>query len=354
MQNPVSFLSQLGWRACYSQQLHLTDLERYYPARIASVHRNLLRVLSDHGELAVNMANQLRDDEPDHQATVGDWVLVEREAPRITRVLQRASLVARVAAGSQRRVQTIAANIDSLFVVTSCNGDFNLSRLERYLAMALDAHIEPVIVLTKMDLTDDARQLVSEAQAIAGQTAVVAINALHLDSAQALAPWLTTGQTVACVGSSGVGKSTLINTLSGQARLSTAAIREDDAKGRHTTTSRQLLAITGGAWLIDTPGMRELNIGAADLGMRAVFTDIEALARACRFRDCSHRDDIGCALRDAVANGSLEQRRLDNYLKLQREIATAALTVHERHERDRKFGRMHKAVMQQHRRQREP
>lgn len=347
-------LGQLGWRPFYSQQLTLEDFDVGWPARVTSVHRSMIAVLGEYGECNVTLPGNLPLDDSTAAITVGDWVLVERTAPRISRVLERASLIARMSAGTQQRLQPVAANLDTLFVVTSCNEDFNPSRLERYLAIALEAQVEPVIVLTKTDLCADTRIYTADVTRIAPQVCTVALNAMTDEASTLLAPWLTAGQSVALVGSSGVGKSTLVNTLANAGRGSiaqaTAGIREHDAKGRHTTTARQLIAMPGGAWLIDTPGMRELKVGAVEAGISAVFTDIAALARSCRFRDCSHQGDDGCALRQAVASGEVDERRVRSFLKLQREAANAARTAHERRERDRQFGRMHKAVQERHRR----
>jgi ribosome biogenesis GTPase len=294
----------------------------------------------------------MRDADDGLAVTVGDWILVEAATGRLLRVLDRQSVIARMAAGEQQRRQAIAANVDTAFVVTSCNDDFNLSRLERYLAVVLDARVAPVIVLTKVDLCPDPQGYLDEARRIAGDAAVVAVDATSADVATALGDWLGAGQTVVFIGSSGVGKSTLANSLVGETRLATAGIREDDAKGRHTTTSRQLIRMPAGAWLIDVPGMRELKIGAVTTGLRSAFEDLETLARTCRFRDCEHDQDEGCALRQAVADGSLDPRRLRSFLKLRREAARAAQAEHERRATIRRTGRIRKKSYREHCRER--
>jgi ribosome biogenesis GTPase len=345
MSSHIFSLGQLGWRACYSQQLTLHDLEASFPARIASVHRGLLTTWSERGELAVTAPIA----EP---ITVGDWVLLDAESHRLVRVLGRHTLISRLAAGTQQRSQPIAANLDTLFIVSSCNDDFNLSRLERYLAVAHEAAVQSVIVLTKADLCAEVAGLIAETNAVAPRVPVVAVNALHEASVASLLDWLLPASTVAFVGSSGVGKSTLVNTLSGVEQV-TNGIREDDSKGRHTTTARQLIAMPNDAWLIDTPGMRELKVGAVEMGIRAAFEDVEAFAMRCKFRDCTHRADVGCAVEAAIADGSLSQRRFENYLKLQREARHAQQNVRERREAERKFGKMHKALKKELRRARE-
>jgi ribosome biogenesis GTPase / thiamine phosphate phosphatase len=337
-------LQQLGWRNTYLQQLTLADLETYYPARIASVQRSGVVAWCEHGWVNLVVPRDMQRGGVGAVLTVGDWVLVERDLPRLTRRLERFSAVVRVAAGSDAQPQAIAANLDTLFVVTSCNHDFNPSRLERYMAVALDARVDAVIVLTRADLCADPSDYVRRAARSAPRAEVVALNATLPSDCRRLDPWLGAGQTVGFVGSSGVGKSTLVNALTGADLQATAGIREDDSRGRHTTTARQLIPIPGGAWLIDTPGMRELKIGAVESGVDSAFADITTLASECRFRDCGHVEDEGCALRAAVADGHLEARRLRNYLKLQREAARAARALHERRDSERRTGKLYKAI----------
>jgi ribosome biogenesis GTPase len=337
-------LQQLGWRPAFAQRLTLEDLERGYPARVSAVHRSGPIVLSERGEASVLLP---RFDTP---ITVGDWLLIEHDAPRPFRLVERQSLVARLAAGTETKPQPIAANLDTVFVVTSCDEDFSLSRLERYLAVVHAAQVEPVVVLTKADLCADVDARIADVAIIAPTVQIVAIDATSSASRAALEPWLSSGQTVALVGSSGVGKSTLINSLIGHPTQLTGLVRESDHTGKHTTTARELISMPCGAWLIDTPGMRELKIGSISNSVSATFVDVESLARSCRFRDCTHQGDVGCAVAAAVASGALDARRLTNYMKLQREALRAARSVHERHEAERKFGRMHKAIKEQRRR----
>ena len=363
-------LLQLGWRPFHSQQLSLEELEPAHPARVSSVHRSGLIVLSEDGSRSVTIPPRAIE-QLDRPVTVGDWVLVENEAPRVQRALTAYGVITRVAAGTEHRLQAIAANLDTLFVVTSCtkrqdsrfaqpsgcpqgeahgraerHHDFNRSRLERYLAVAYEARVEPVIVLTKADLCQQVDDLVDQARSLANTLQVVAVNATEPAAATSLDPWLQSGQTVAFVGSSGVGKSTLVNTLLGHASQATSDIREDDSRGRHTTTAREMFALASGAWVIDTPGMRELKVGAVDSGLRTVFDNIEALAAQCHFRDCRHESEAGCAVLAAIAAGQLDPRRLASYRKLQREAAHASMSTADRRERDRRFGRMAASAMQ--------
>ncbi len=337
-------LHQLGWHPTFAQHLTLEDFEAGYPARVAGVHRNGLAVLSSRGADFVTLPHRLLE-QLDAAPAVGDWVLIEHEAERVLRLLERRTLLSRLAAGGDGKTQSIAANLDSLFVVTSCNDDFNPSRLERYLALAGEADIEPVILLTKADLADDVAGYLEALRRMAPGVPAFAIDATSAACAELLSPWLAEGRTVAFVGSSGVGKSTLTNSLLGADERSTAGIREDDARGRHTTTARQMFALQGGAWIIDTPGMRELRLGAVTAGMQAAFDDIETLAAQCRFRDCSHLHEAGCAVADALAAGQLDPRRLANYRKLQREAEEAARSLRERRERSRQFGAMARSAM---------
>ena len=263
---------------------------------------------------------------PEQRAAVGDWVLLEGR--RIVALLPRRSQIKRGAAGEHYKQQVIAANVDSVFVVSGLDADFNLRRIERYLLLVRGGGVEPLVVLTKADkavATDpDAVETARTALVdVAGEVAVVAVNAKDRASVAALDPWLQPGRSIVLVGSSGAGKSTLTNTLLGTEKMKTGAVRASDERGRHTTTHRALIALPSGACLIDTPGMRELKpTGEEDVAEN--FSDIEALAEACRFRDCSHAKEPGCAVRAAIESGTLDPDRYANYLKLRDEVAGAA------------------------------
>ncbi|PTX57256.1 ribosome biogenesis GTPase [Litoreibacter ponti] len=335
-------LAELGWRNFFMQQLDVDELGVLTPARVTAVHRAQLEVLTEDGPREV-LPYASEDDPELGRATVGDWLLLT-DSVQPVRLLERASLFKRKPPLEGRRTQLIAANLDTLFVVTSCNRDFNVARLERYLAMAADAEVTPVIVLTKVDQAEDADSFIDQARAISRDVQVEALNAKDPAQASRLLPWCGLGQTVAFVGSSGVGKSTLVNTLTDQA-IETQGIREADARGRHTTTHREMHRLPSGGWLIDTPGMRELQLTDVQAGIEELFGDIEELALACKFRDCAHESEPGCAVRAAVEAGALDQARVDRWRKLAAEEAHNTATVAERHRRDRAFGKMVKDAM---------
>ena len=342
MTNKPLRLADYGWSQFFQSQLSPADFARFHPVRVFAVHRNGLDVAGADFDGRVPPFCDGDDDEA--RATVGDWLLVDRASGAPERVLLRKSLFKRQAAGTARRVQLIAANVDTLFIVTSCNQDFNVARLERYLALAREADVTPLIVLTKADLAEDAHAYVTRAARLMPGLLVECLDARAADQVVHLKPWCGTGQTVALVGSSGVGKSTLVNTLTG-GDLLTRPIREDDAHGRHTTSGRALYSLAAGGLLMDTPGMRELQLADAGSGIDDVFADIVALAAKCRFADCSHDSEPGCAVQAALADGSLDAARYTRYLKLVREDAYNSAALHERRARDRDFGRMVKGVM---------
>lgn len=330
-QRTPTVLEGLGWGPVFARQIDADALTATPPVRVVAVHRSGLHLSGDGIEETIP---------PGPEATVGDWLLMDRARPRSSQVLERKSLIKRRAPGTGREVQLIAANIDTVFIVTSCNTDFNIARLERYIALAFEADIEPVIVLTKADLTEDPAPYVTAAQAISDRVPVVALDARGAEPTRALADWCKPGRTVAFLGSSGVGKSTLTNALLGREAIATQSIREEDAMGRHTTTHRELHVTPSGCLVLDTPGMRELQLTDAAEGIADLFEDIEALSAQCRFADCRHETEPGCAVRAAIDDGSVDPARLARLRKLQAEDAFNSATLAERREKERAFGKL--------------
>lgn len=310
------------WAALAAQYPELTV------GRITLQEKGMYRIRTIMGEQNALVSGKFQFDaqsSSDYPA-VGDYVMVSCADPDtaiIHQVLPRKSLFVRKAAGTSKTEQAVAANIDTVFLCMSLNNDFNLRRLERYLAVAWESGADPVVVLTKADLCADLPQKQREVEAIAMGVDILTASAMELEGYRQIMPYITEGRTVAFVGSSGVGKSTLINRLLGEERLATDGLRKDD-KGHHTTTHRELLFLPNGAMVIDTPGMRELGMWDAASGVEQTFTDIEALTAQCRFRNCSHTSEPGCAVRAAIRSGELDSGRWQSYQKLKNENSYAA------------------------------
>jgi ribosome biogenesis GTPase len=310
------YLQSLGWSPFFAGQVEAGEA-RLSRSRIDAVHRSRLSAHTDAGQVEIVL--------PAHTDTadyaVGDWILADPVTQLLHRRLDRKTLLQRRGEG-KRPAQLIAANIDTLFIVASCNADFNLARLERYLALANDAGTDPVVVLTKVDIVANAEDFERQAAALQRGLPVVALNARSADAAAALSRWCGAGSTVALVGSSGVGKSTLVNTLAGTTwmpRQQTGAVRPNDSKGRHVTTWRSLHPMSGGGWVIDTPGIRSLHLSDVAGGIDTLFAEITELAPACKFRNCTHDHEPGCAVLAAVAAETLDPKRLARWRKLQME-----------------------------------
>ncbi|WP_237062703.1 ribosome small subunit-dependent GTPase A [Microbulbifer zhoushanensis] len=343
----LSPLQLLGWKPFFQQQLALEELEACDPLRVMAVHRDRLLLAGEQGEEVLALGGTFFNepasgDTGGQRVTVGDWLLLDRESRRAQRCLERQSLFQRMAPGGQR-TQLIAANVDTAVVVSSCNHDFNLSRIERYLALVRATGARPVVVLTKADQCDAPGDYLDRLRELPDIQAL-ALNATDPDSVEPLRGWCGVGETVALLGSSGVGKSTLLNTLSGEQQAAIAAIREDDSKGRHTTRHRELYPLPGGALLLDSPGMRELGLAGVERGLEEAFGDIGVLASQCRFADCRHQSEPGCAVIAALDSGELDERRLHNWRKLEREVARNNRTLAEQRAGDKALGQMYRAV----------
>ncbi len=329
-------LTELGWGQFYQSQLSPEECSETTPLRVTEVQRNTLDALGEGGAQKVPITGLLAE----QGITVGDWLLIDIETCSPLRVLDRKSEIKRRAAGKDYVTQLIAANIDTLFIVSSCNADFNPARLERYLALAHQADVEPVLVLTKQDLCNDPQKYLDDAAREMPGHAVVTLNATSTDAQQHLAQWCGAGQTVALVGSSGVGKSTLAIALTGQDIL-TQDIREEDAKGKHTTTARSMYQMISGGWLIDTPGMRALRLYDVREGVDMVFDDIIKLASLCKFNDCAHDSEPGCAVQAEIQAGRLDANRLNRWQKLQREDTRNTESTSETRARNKKTNKVY-------------
>jgi len=329
-------LAELGWKPFFSTQVTPLEAQHCMPVRVMAVHRGEIAVAGE--GLEAQISSRIADSrgEEDRPA-VGDWILIDPESHEALRILGRASLFKRPA--PDRRLQLIAANVDTLFIVASCNQDFSVPRLERYLVLAREVGVNPVVVLTKIDLTDTLDEYIEAARKLQPGLQVEAVNARDPRSVARLASRCGLGETVALMGSSGVGKSTLVNTLRGSDSIATQAVREIDGKGRHTTTVRELHRLEQGGWLMDTPGMREFQVAEADAGIAEVFDDIVQLTLECRFTNCTHEAEPGCAVRAAMAAGTLDAARLGRWRKLSAEDIVNTGNMEVRRSRFRKPGK---------------
>jgi ribosome biogenesis GTPase len=332
-------LKELGWNTSFGGDFEQFKKQGLEPGRIAREHKSRYLIYSRHGELMSEVSGKFR-----HRAcskadfpAVGDWVAIsvrpqERKAT-IHALVPRRSCFSRKAVlsggmpdtGGKTDEQVLAANVDTIFLVSGLDGEFNLRRIERYVTVAWDSGADPVIILNKKDVCADIEARIREVESIAMGIPIHPVSATKNIGIDALHRYLSMGKTVAFLGSSGVGKSTLINSLVGGELLKVGAVREYDSKGRHTTASREMIILPTGGIVIDTPGMREIAIWSDDEGLRRTFDDIEQLAAQCRFRDCTHGHEPGCAVQDALKDGSLDHGRFRSYVKLRKELTYLAV-----------------------------
>lgn len=319
-------LAQFGWSDRYAPSFTPYLQQGFTVGRVIVEYRHSYRLYTEYGEQVAAVTGKLR-----HQATgihdfpaIGDWVVIQTNPTTATAtihaILPRTSQFSRKVPGNTTEEQIIATNVDTVFLMSGLDGDFNLRRIERYLILTWESGATPVILLNKADLCSDLEQRLADVAAIALGVPIIPLSAVQQQGIEQLNPYLKPGQTIALLGSSGVGKSTLTNLLKGEVVQAVQAVRQGDDRGRHTTTQRQLIALPSGALMIDTPGMRELQVWSGVEALPETFTDIAALAQQCRFHDCQHDQEPGCAIQQALTDGQLDAGRFLNYQKLQREL----------------------------------
>ncbi|HVF49847.1 MAG TPA: ribosome small subunit-dependent GTPase A [Pyrinomonadaceae bacterium] len=323
-------LDKYGWDAFFAESFAPLARDGYAAGRVFLQHNKIYMLYAEAGELAAEVAGKMEYEAsgPDDFPAVGDWVAIrtrkdERKAT-IHEILPRRSKFSRKVAGSRTDEQIVAANVDTLFLVTGLDNDFNLRRIERYLLMASESGARAVVVLNKADVAEDVEAKVREVRAIASDAPVLLMSAKESEGVEQLLPYTGAGQTVSLIGSSGVGKSTIINKLLGTEKQKVSEVRASDERGKHTTTHRELLLLPTGGLIIDTPGMRELQLLVREHGLRDTFEDIEALMSRCYFSDCGHKTEPDCAVREALATGELDAERYSNYQKMQAEMDALA------------------------------
>jgi ribosome biogenesis GTPase len=319
-------LIDLGWNSFFDKEFEPFKERNLSPARIARENRQSYLIFGEEGNLIGEVSGKFRHNAESKGKfpAVGDWVAVETRSDEgkatIHSILPRKSAFLRKVAGQTTEEQVIAANIDLVFIVCGLDGNFNLRRIERFLSLTWESGAMPVILLNKADLCPNIEECRAQVESIAIGVAIYGISAVRKEGLDVLNTYILPGKTAAFLGSSGVGKSTIINSLLGEEYFKVIDVSELGSRGRHTTTHRELVLLPGGGMVIDTPGMRELQVWGDEEGLRQAFDDIEELAVNCRFRDCGHRNEPGCAVQSAISDGRLDPDRLRSYMKLQKEL----------------------------------
>jgi ribosome biogenesis GTPase len=318
-------LNQYGYNTFFEDHFREYSGNGYIAGRVAIQNKSNYVVYSEHGELNAEVSGKMMFDAENKEdyPAVGDWVvmrpLLDEQKAIIDKVLPRQTVFSRKEAGNRTERQILASNIDTVFIMTSLNHDFNLRRLERYMVLALESGVNPVIVLSKADICEDINNKVNETNSIAEDIPVHVLSSIMHQGVDELKHYFDGNKTIAVLGSSGVGKSTFINTLLGEDTLKTLEISSYKDKGHHATTRRELILIPTGGLIVDTPGMRELQLWEGGEGIENVFDDIEELIHKCKFSDCTHRKEPGCAIKEAIENSELDEKRFESYLKMKRE-----------------------------------
>lgn len=320
-------LEFLGWNSFFAKHFAPYSQPEYQGGRVAAEYKHVYLIYTEKGEILAEVSGKFRYQAKGRQdfPTVGDWVVIssglERERAIIHAILPRQSKISRKVAGKVTEEQLIAANMDTVFLVNALNNDFNLRRMERYLTLVWESGASPVIILSKADLCANIEEKLRQVESIAYGVPIYVLSSLREEGLDSLKPYLSEGKTAVLLGSSGAGKSTLINKLAGEQIQKVQEIREKDHHGRHTTTYRELIILPQRGLIIDTPGMRELQLWDSGEGLGETFEDIEFYASHCRFNDCQHQTEPGCAVRKAIEEGNLDYARYESYLKLQKELA---------------------------------
>jgi len=345
-----------GWSPWFERAFAPFAIAGLAPARVTEEHDLTCWLLTAEGEVEGRVSGRLLHEAANRSElpAVGDWVAIQPPIggiASIQAVLPRRSAFLRKSAGKVTAPQMVAANVDTVFLMTGLDGDFSLRRMERCLVLARESRAEPVILLNKADLCAEGAERVAQMREIAPEVHIAAVSALTGAGLEAIAAFLPQGATVALLGSSGAGKSTLVNRLLGEERQRVREVRADDSRGRHTTTTRELIRLPSGAWLIDTPGMRELQLWASVESLDNTFADVDGLAAVCRFSDCAHGEEPGCAVRAAIETGALDTARWESYEKLRRELRQLHLRQDQRaaHAEKQRIKRIHREFNRSHR-----